>query len=179
MSRIGKLPIEITKGVKLDFSDTVLTVQGPNGKLSRKIMPCVSLDISETAVTVTRNDENTSTRAAHGLTRTLINNMVVGVTTGFQRNLEINGVGYRAEVKGKELVLSLGYSHPVNFEIPEGIAIEVDKMTKVAVKGYDKEMVGQTAAKIRSFRPPEPYKGKGIKYADETILRKAGKTGKK
>jgi len=179
MSRIGKLPIEITKGVKLDFSDTVLTVQGPNGKLTRKIMPCVSLDISETAVIVTRNDENTATRAAHGLTRTLINNMVVGVTTGFQRNLEINGVGYRAEVKGKELVLSLGYSHPVNFEIPEGIAIEVDKMTKVAVKGYDKEMVGQTAAKIRSFRPPEPYKGKGIKYADETILRKAGKTGKK
>jgi large subunit ribosomal protein L6 len=179
MSRIGKLPIEITKGVKLDFSDTVLTVQGPNGKLVRKIMPCVSLDITENLITVTRNDENTATRAAHGLTRTLINNMVVGVTKGFQTNLEINGVGYRAEVKGKELVLSLGYSHPVNFEIPEGIAIEVDKMTKVAVKGYDKEMVGQTAAKIRSFRPPEPYKGKGIKYADETILRKAGKTGKK
>lgn len=179
MSRIGKLPIEITKGVKLDFSDAVLTVQGPNGKLTRRIMPCVCLDISENLITVTRNDENTTTRAAHGLTRTLINNMVVGVTKGFQTNLEINGVGYRAEVKGKELVLSLGYSHPVNFEIPEGISIEVDKMTKLAVKGFDKEMVGQTAAKIRSFRPPEPYKGKGIKYADETILRKAGKTGKK
>jgi large subunit ribosomal protein L6 len=105
--------------------------------------------------------------------------MVVGVTKGFQTDLEINGVGYRAEVKGKELVLSLGYSHPVNFPIPEGIAIDVDKMTKVAVKGFDKELVGQTAAKIRSFRGPEPYKGKGIKYADETILRKAGKTGKK
>jgi large subunit ribosomal protein L6 len=179
MSRIGKLPIEISKGVKINFVDSVLTVQGPNGKLSRVIMPCVTLNISETSLEVTRNDEATSSRAAHGLTRTLINNMVTGVTKGFQTDLEINGVGYRAEVKGKELVLSLGYSHPVNFPIPEGIAIEVEKMTKLSVKGYDKEMVGQTAAKIRSFRGPEPYKGKGIKYANETILRKAGKTGKK
>jgi large subunit ribosomal protein L6 len=179
MSRIGKLPIEIPKGVKINFVDSVLSVQGPNGKLSRLIMPCVTLNISETSLEVTRNDEATSSRAAHGLTRTLINNMVTGVTKGFQTDLEINGVGYRAEVKGKELVLSLGYSHPVNFPIPEGIAIEVEKMTKLSVKGYDKEMVGQTAAKIRSFRGPEPYKGKGIKYADETILRKAGKTGKK
>jgi large subunit ribosomal protein L6 len=179
MSRIGKLPIEIPKGVKINFVDSVLSVQGPNGKLSRLIMPCVTLNITETSLEVTRNDEATSSRAAHGLTRTLINNMVTGVTKGFQTDLEINGVGYRAEVKGKELVLSLGYSHPVNFPIPEGIAIEVEKMTKLSVKGYDKEMVGQTAAKIRSFRGPEPYKGKGIKYADETILRKAGKTGKK
>jgi len=179
MSRIGKLPIEIPKGVKINFVDSVLSVQGPNGKLSRLIMPCVTLNITETSLEVTRNDETTSSRAAHGLTRTLINNMVTGVTKGFQTDLEINGVGYRAEVKGKELVLSLGYSHPVNFPIPEGIAIEVEKMTKLSVKGYDKEMVGQTAAKIRSFRGPEPYKGKGIKYADETILRKAGKTGKK
>jgi len=179
MSRIGKLPIEIPKGVKINFVDSVLTVQGPNGKLSRLIMPCVTLNISETSLEVSRNDEATTSRAAHGLTRTLINNMVIGVTKGFQTDLEINGVGYRAEVKGKELVLSLGYSHPVNFPIPEGIAIEVEKMTKLSVKGYDKEMVGQTAAKIRSFRGPEPYKGKGIKYADETILRKAGKTGKK
>lgn len=179
MSRIGKLPIEIPKGVKLTFNDSVLTVQGPNGKLSRQVMPCVTLDISETSILVTRNDDNTSTRAAHGLTRTLINNMVIGVTKGFQTDLEINGVGYRAEVKGKELVLSLGYSHPVNFPIPEGIDINVEKMTKLAVKGFDKELVGQTAAKIRSFREPEPYKGKGIKYANETILRKAGKTGKK
>jgi len=179
MSRIGKLLIEIPKGVKINFVDSVLTVQGPNGKLTRLIMPCVTLNISETSLEVTRNDEATSSRAAHGLTRTLINNMVTGVTKGFQTDLEINGVGYRAEVKGKELVLSLGYSHPVNFPIPEGIAIEVEKMTKLSVKGYDKEMVGQTAAKIRSFRGPEPYKGKGIKYANETILRKAGKTGKK
>jgi large subunit ribosomal protein L6 len=179
MSRIGKLPIEIPKGVKINFIDSLLTVQGPNGKLSRPIMPCVTLTINETSLEVVRNDDSTPARSAHGLTRTLINNMVVGVTKGFQTDLEINGVGYRAEVKGKELVLSLGYSHPVNFLIPDGISIEVDKMTKVAVKGFDKELVGQTAAKIRSFRGPEPYKGKGVKYADETILRKAGKTGKK
>lgn len=179
MSRIGKLPIEIPKGVKINFVDSVLTVQGPNGKLSRQIMPCVTLNITEASLEVTRNDEVSSSRAAHGLTRTLINNMVTGVTKGFQTDLEINGVGYRAEVKGKELVLSLGFSHPVNFPIPEGIVIEVEKMTKLSVKGFDKEMVGQTAAKIRSFRGPEPYKGKGIKYANETILRKAGKTGKK
>ncbi|MDD2580726.1 MAG: 50S ribosomal protein L6 [Desulfuromonadaceae bacterium] len=179
MSRIGKLPIEIPKGVKISFTDSVLSVQGPNGSLTRQIMPVILLDIRDTAIEVTRCDDSTAARAAHGLTRTLINNMVVGVTKGFQRDLEINGVGYRAEVKGKELVLALGYSHPVNFPIPDGISVDVDKMTKLSVKGFDKELVGQTAAKIRSFRSPEPYKGKGIKYADETILRKAGKTGKK
>ncbi len=179
MSRIGKLPIEIPKGVKISFNDSVLSVQGPNGSLTRQIMPIVTLSISDSLIEVARNDETTAARAAHGLTRTLVNNMVVGVTKGFQTILEINGVGYRAEVKGPELVLSLGYSHPVNFLIPQGISIEVDKMTKLTVKGFDKELVGQTAAKIRSFRSPEPYKGKGIKYADETILRKAGKTGKK
>jgi len=179
MSRIGKLPIEIPKGVKISYTDSVLSVQGPIGSLSRQIMSVVSLDICDTAIEVTRRDESTAARAAHGLTRTLINNMVVGVTKGFQRDLEINGVGYRAEVKGKDLVLALGYSHPVNFPIPDGISVDVEKMTKLSVKGFDKELVGQTAAKIRSFRSPEPYKGKGIKYADETILRKAGKTGKK
>jgi large subunit ribosomal protein L6 len=179
MSRIGKLPIEIPKGVKVSFSDSLLSVQGPNGSLSRQIMSVVSLDIRDVAIEVKRCDDSTAARAAHGLTRTLVNNMVVGVTKGFQRDLEINGVGYRAEVKGKELVLALGYSHPVNFLIPDGISIDVEKMTKLSVKGFDKELVGQTAAKIRSFRSPEPYKGKGIKYADETILRKAGKTGKK
>jgi large subunit ribosomal protein L6 len=179
MSRIGKLPIEIPKGVKIGFSDSLLSVQGPNGSLSRQIMTNVVLDINEASIIVSRIDESNQSRAAHGLTRTLINNMVVGVTKGFHTDLEINGVGYRAEVKGKELVLSLGYSHPVNFAIPDGITIDVEKMTKLSVKGFDKELVGQTAAKIRSFRSPEPYKGKGIKYADETILRKAGKTGKK
>lgn len=179
MSRIGKLPIEIPKGVKISFSDSLLSVQGPNGSLARQLMTNVTLDINESAIVVSRIDDTNQSRAAHGLTRTLINNMVVGVTKGFQTNLEINGVGYRAEVKGQELVLSLGYSHPINFQIPAGIAIDVEKMTKLSVKGFDKELVGQTAAKIRSFRSPEPYKGKGIKYADETILRKAGKTGKK
>ena len=179
MSRIGKLPIEIPKGVKISFTDSVLTVQGPNGELTRQIMPIVSLEIRDTAIEVTRCDDSNAARAAHGLSRTLINNMVVGVTKGFQRDLEINGVGYRAEVKGRDLVLALGYSHPVNFPIPDGISIDVEKMTKLSVKGFDKELVGQTAAKIRSFRSPEPYKGKGVKYANETILRKAGKTGKK
>ena len=179
MSRIGKLPIEIPKSVKISFTDSVLSVQGPNGSLTRQIMPVVSLTISDASIEVSRCDDSTAARAAHGLTRTLVNNMVVGVTKGFQRDLEINGVGYRAEVKGKELVLALGYSHPVNFLIPDGISVDVEKMTKLSVKGFDKELVGQTAAKIRSFRSPEPYKGKGIKYADETILRKAGKTGKK
>lgn len=179
MSRIGKLAIELPSSVKIQYSEPVITVKGPNGTLSRSIMSLVNLSITDTKLEVTRSNDDTASRSAHGLTRTLINNMVIGVTKGFQRDLEINGVGYRAEVKGKELVLSLGYSHPVVFQIPEGITIDVDKMTKLAVKGFDKELVGQTAAKIRSFREPEPYKGKGIKYSDETIVRKAGKTGKK
>ena len=179
MSRIGKLPIEIPKGVSISFTDSVLSVNGPNGSLARQIMSLVLLDIRDTSIEVTRIDDSTPARAAHGLSRTLINNMVVGVTKGFQRDLEINGVGYRAEVKGKELVLALGYSHPVNFPIPDGITIDVEKMTKLSVKGFDKELVGQTAAKIRSFRSPEPYKGKGIKYAGEHIRRKAGKSASK
>ena len=134
MSRIGKLPIEIPKGVKIGFSDSLLSVQGPNGSLARKIMSNISLDINESTILVTRVDETTQSRAAHGLTRTLINNMVVGVTKGFQTDLEINGVGYRAEVKGQELLLSLGYSHPVNFQIPDGISIYLEKMTKLSVK---------------------------------------------
>lgn len=179
MSRIGKLPVELPKGVKVKYSDSLITVEGPKGTLTRSVMDGVTIDIQETALSVTRNDDSNKCRSAHGLTRTLINNMVVGVTKGFERALEINGVGYRAESKGAVLNLSLGYSHPINYELPAGITVEVDKMTKLLVKGIDKELVGQTAAKIRSFRGPEPYKGKGVKYADETILRKAGKTGKK
>ncbi len=179
MSRIGKLPIEVPKGVTVTLNDSVLTVKGPKGELSRSIMAEVSVVIEDGKICVTRTDESIKSRSAHGLTRTLVNNMVVGVTTGYQSDLEINGVGYRAEVKGSELVLSLGYSHPVVYPLPSGISVDVEKMTKLAVKGIDKELVGQTAAKIRSFRGPEPYKGKGIKYASETILRKAGKTGKK
>lgn len=179
MSRIGKLPIEIIPGVKISYSDSVLKIDGPKGSLSRKIMDGVTLTISDKMIVVERADDGIKARSAHGLTRTLVNNMVVGVTKGFETALEISGVGYRAEAKGDVLNLSLGYSHPVNFQLPKGIAVEVDKMTKLVVKGIDKELVGQTAAKIRSFRGPEPYKGKGIRYADETILRKAGKTGKK
>jgi large subunit ribosomal protein L6 len=179
MSRIGKLPIAVPKGVTVNLADGQLTVKGPKGELSRQIMPEVVLTIEENSITVTRADESIKSRSAHGLVRTLVNNMVVGVTTGYQTDLEINGVGYRAELKGSELVLSLGYSHPVVYPLPQGITVEVDKMTKLSVKGIDKELVGQTAAKIRSFRGPEPYKGKGIKYATETILHKAGKTGKK
>ncbi len=179
MSRIGKLPIELPKGVTVTCADSVLTVKGPKGELSRSIMSDVVVAVEEGKVLVTRPDDSIKSRSAHGLTRTLINNMVVGVTNGYQTDLEINGVGYRAEVKGTELVLSLGYSHPVIYPLPAGISVDVDKMTKLSVKGIDKELVGQTAAKIRSFRGPEPYKGKGIKYATETIIRKAGKTGKK
>lgn len=179
MSRIGKLPIELPKGVTVTYADSILTVKGPKGELSRSIMAEVTLVVEEGKMTVTRPDDGIKARAAHGLTRTLVNNMVVGVTAGYQTDLEINGVGYRAEVKGSDLVLSLGYSHQVIYPLPTGISVDVDKMTKLAVKGIDKELVGQTAAKIRSFRGPEPYKGKGVKYATETILRKAGKTGKK
>jgi large subunit ribosomal protein L6 len=142
-------------------------------------MESVAIELSDKSVLVTRCDDSNKARAAHGLTRTLVSNMLAGVTNGFQTALEINGVGYRAETKGDVLNLSLGYSHPINFPLPKGITVEVDKMTKVLVKGIDKELVGQTAAKIRSFREPEPYKGKGIRYAGETVLRKAGKTGKK
>ena len=179
MSRIGKLPIEIPKGVKVTFNDSFLHVEGPKGTLSRTIMKGVSLELTENSVVVARADDGIKARSAHGLTRTLVNNMVTGVTKGFETALEISGVGYRAEVKGDVLNLSLGYSHPINFQLPKGISVEVDKMTKVLVKGIDKELVGQTSAKIRAFRGPEPYKGKGIKYAGEAILRKAGKTGKK
>ncbi len=179
MSRIGKLPIVIPKGVKVTHKGALIQVEGPKGTLSRNIMEGVSLELSDTSIVVQRADESIKARSAHGLTRTLVNNMVTGVTKGFETALEISGVGYRAEVKGDVLNLSLGYSHPINFQLPKGITVEVEKMTKVLVKGIDKELVGQTSAKIRAFRGPEPYKGKGIKYAGEAILRKAGKTGKK
>jgi large subunit ribosomal protein L6 len=179
MSRIGKLPIEIPKGVKITHTGSFIQVEGPKGTLSRTIMEGVSLEMSENRIVVARDDDSIKSRSAHGLTRTLVNNMVTGVTKGFETALEINGVGYRAEVKGDVLNLSLGYSHPINFQLPNEITVEVEKMTKVLVKGIDKELVGQVSAKIRGFRGPEPYKGKGIKYAGEKILRKAGKTGKK
>jgi large subunit ribosomal protein L6 len=179
MSRIGKLPIEIPSGVKVNLHNSQLTVVGPKGTLRRTIMEEVSVEIDEKNILVTRKCENKKAHSFHGLTRTLIDNMVVGVTKGFETVLDITGVGYRAEAKENFLTLSLGYSHPINFALPAGVSVEVEKMTKVFVRGANKELVGQTAAKIRSFRVPEPYKGKGIRYSDETILRKAGKTGKK
>jgi large subunit ribosomal protein L6 len=179
MSRIGKLPIEIPAGVKVTIDSSVVKVEGPKGALSRRIAEGVSIEVADKQIVVSRNSEDKICRSAHGLMRTLLNNMVVGVTKGFETILDITGVGYRAEAKSDTLTLSLGYSHPINFALPKGVSVEVEKMTKVFVRGADKELVGQTAAKIRSFRVPEPYKGKGIKYSDEKIVRKAGKTGKK
>ncbi|HEU0264208.1 MAG TPA: 50S ribosomal protein L6, partial [Geobacterales bacterium] len=146
---------------------------------SRTLTSEVEVNVATKEILVSRANDELSARGMHGLTRTLISNMVVGVTNGFEKALEITGVGYRAEAKGSVLNLSLGYSHPINFELPKGITVEVEKQTRIVVKGIDKELVGQTAAKIRDFRGPEPYKGKGIRYAGEVILRKAGKTGKK
>jgi len=180
MSRIGKKPISIPGGVKVALADTEISVQGPKGNLKRVLPATVKVEVEANEVRVCPPENPRETTALQGLTRSLIANMVEGVTAGFQRVLEINGVGYRAEMKGKVLNLSLGFSHPVDYPLPEGISAEVDtKANKIVVSGIDKELVGATAAKIRSFRAPEPYKGKGIKYADERIVRKAGKAGKK
>ncbi|MBE9485755.1 MAG: 50S ribosomal protein L6 [Desulfuromonadales bacterium] len=178
MSRIGKLPVAIPAGVKITLDGNKMTVQGPKGTLSQELHERMTIAVETGRIVVTRPTDEKQDTALHGLTRALINNMVAGVTTGFQRDLEINGVGYRAEINGKVLTLSLGYSHPVVYELPEGITVEIVKQTKLSVKGIDKQLVGSAAAKIRSFRKPEPYKGKGIKYADERIMRKAGKAGK-
>ncbi len=178
MSRIGKLPVVIPSGVKISLDGNALTVTGPKGTLTQSLHQRMTIAVETEQIVVTSPAENKQDGALHGLTRALINNMVIGVTNGFQKDLEINGVGYRAEIKGKVLTLSLGYSHPINYELPEGISVEVEKQTKLSVKGIDKQLVGSAAAKIRSYRKPEPYKGKGIKYADERIMRKAGKAGK-
>ena len=178
MSRIGKLPVAIPAGVKISLDGNTMTVVGPKGTLSQDLHERMTIAVETDQINVTRPSDSKDDSALHGLTRALINNMVIGVTAGFQKDLEINGVGYRAEISGKQLTLSLGYSHPVVYTLPEGITIEVEKQTKLSVKGIDKQLVGSAAAKIRSFRKPEPYKGKGIKYADEHIVRKAGKAGK-
>ncbi len=177
MSRIGKMPVTIPDKVKVDIKGMNIKVDGPLGSASRKLKG-VRLSQADGKVTVEPIDNSRTSRALWGLSRTLINNMVTGVSQGFQRVLEINGVGYRAEVKGKELHLTLGTSHPIHFKLPEGVTAAVEKQTVVTLKGHDKEILGQTAAKIRSFRPPEPYKGKGVKYKEETIRRKAGKAAK-
>lgn len=178
MSRIGKKPIPIPSGVDINLVDGILTVKGPKGKLAREIHPKVSVNVGKEEIVVSRGDESRDTRALHGLSRMLIANMVTGVSSGFEKTLEIVGVGYRAELQGNTAILNVGYSQPVNFELPQGIEAKIDK-TKITLSGIDKELLGMTAAKIRAIRKPEPYKGKGIRYADEVIRRKAGKTGVK
>ncbi|MDR1931362.1 MAG: 50S ribosomal protein L6 [Spirochaetales bacterium] len=179
MSRIGKMPVQIPQGVTVLMASQVLSVEGPGGKLSQTIHPDVEIRVENNLGIVTRRNELKKTRAMHGLYRKLFDNMVVGVTKGYQKALLINGVGYRAEIQGNNLVLSLGFSNPVEYPIPEGIKIACESQSKVIVSGINKERVGQVAAEIRSIRPPEPYKGKGIKYETETIRRKVGKTGVK
>ena len=180
MSRIGRMPIALPAGVTVDIAENnKVTVKGPKGTLERVLPAEMEIKLDGTTVTVSRPNDAKKMKSLHGLTRTLINNMVVGVTEGYEKKLEVNGVGYRAQKNGKTLVLSLGYSHPVEMTDPEGIEVTVDGQNLIIVKGIDKEKVGQYAAEIRSKREPEPYKGKGIKYADEVIRRKVGKTGKK
>ena len=178
MSRIGRMPIPLPSGVEVTQAGTTITVKGPLGSLQRQLHPEMVVERADGELRVVRPSDEPRHRALHGLTRTLVNNMVVGVTIGFTKGLEISGVGYRAQLQGTKLVLALGYSHPVEVDPPEGVSFQVETPTRLAVVGADKELVGQTAAYIRSRRKPEPYKGKGIRYAGEQILRKAGKAGK-
>ena len=180
MSRIGRMPIAIPAGVTVDIAENNnVTVKGPKGTLTRALAPEMEIKIEDGHVVVTRPNDLKKRNSLHGLTRTLIHNMVVGVTEGYTKKLEVNGVGYRAQKQGKTLVLSLGYSHPVEMTDPEGVTTTLEGQNIIIVSGIDKEKVGQYAAEIRDKRRPEPYKGKGIKYADEVIRRKVGKTGKK
>ncbi len=178
MSRVGKLPIELPQGVKVSVSDTHFVVEGPKGKLEQPYSN-VTISIEDGVVTIERTSDSKEARSCHGLYRQLLNNMVIGVSTGFSKTLIVNGVGYRAEVSGKLLVLNLGFSTVIEYAIPEGITIACEGPTKVKVSGIDKQQVGQIAAEIRSLRVPEPYKGKGIRYEDEYIRRKVGKSGVK
>lgn len=175
MSRIGRKPVPTVKGVKIEKKDGMLTVKGPKGELTARVPEEISFDIKESEIVVSRSADTKEQKALHGTWRALLNNMIKGVTEGFQKKLEIVGVGYKAELKGKKLQLALGYSHPILFVPPSTVTIEVPQPTNIVVSGVDKQLVGQVAAKIRSFRPPEPYKGKGVKYEGEYIRRKAGK----
>ncbi len=179
MSRIGKIPVAVPKEVTVDLDGCTIRVKGPRGELSRELPSQVMLEVGESSIVVSRLSDAKLHRSLHGLTRTLVQNMVDGVTKGFTKQLDIAGVGYRASKGGDKLVLTLGFSHPVEIQPPAGIKVEVPNPTTVLIKGNDKEMVGQVAAKVRGLRPPEPYKGKGIRYAGEVVRRKAGKTGKK
>lgn len=179
MSRIGLKPITIPAGVDVNVNGTTVTVKGPNGTLSMDAHPNMTVSIEGSEVIVSRPNDDKENRSLHGLTRTLIHNMIVGVTEGFKKNLEVNGVGYRVQMQGNNLVMNLGFSHQVTMEAPEGIKVECSSANAIVISGADKQMVGQFAAQVREKRPPEPYKGKGIKYAEEHIRRKEGKAGKK
>ena len=179
MSRIGRMPVEVPQGVDVKVKGSHVRVKGPKGELEHTFPAAMKIKLDEGQITVTRPSDESTHRALHGMTRALINNMVTGVSQGFEKVLEVNGVGYRAELNGKNLVLNVGYSHPVEIEPLEGIIFDVDtRARQIKVQGYDKAVVGQVAADIRKVRPPEPYKGMGIKYLDERIRRKAGKAGK-
>ncbi|MGY3724137.1 LSU ribosomal protein L6P [Granulicatella balaenopterae] len=178
MSRIGNKPVVIPAGVTIDLKDNTVTVKGPKGELSYTFNPAITLTQNEGEVVFARPDDSKENKTIHGTTRAIFNNMVVGVTEGFQKELDLIGVGYRAQLQGNKLVLNVGYSHPVEFTPEEGLVVEVPSNTKIIVKGYDKQKVGELAANIRGVRPPEPYKGKGIRYVDEFVRRKEGKTGK-
>ena len=179
MSRIGRAPITVPSGVEVTIAGRTVTVKGPKGTLTREVPGEITVRKEESTLLVERPNDERLNRAMHGLSRTLVNNMVVGVTEGFAKELDIVGVGYRAEAQGQNLRLALGFSHPVIVPAPDGITFEVPAQTKIIVKGIDKELVGQVAADIRAIRKPEPYKGKGVRYANERVLRKAGKAGKK
>ena len=178
MSRIGRLPIPVPAGVDISVEGATVSVKGPKGSLSRDIAPQLTIVREDGTLRVERPDDGKQSRELHGLTRTLIANMVTGVTTGYRKGLEITGVGYRAQLVGRKLQLSLGYSHPIEIDPPEGVAFEVENPTRLAVTGIDKELVGHVAARVRAMRKPEPYKGKGVRYSGEVIRRKAGKAGK-
>jgi large subunit ribosomal protein L6 len=176
VSRIGKKPVEVPQGVKISRDGDVLKVKGPKGELQQKLNSNISVEIKENEIIVTRPDDTKQNKSLHGLTRALIQNMITGVTTSYNKTLDIVGVGYRAELKGKNLLLNIGYSHPIYLIPPDEVTLEVPNQTQIVISGSDKQLVGQVAAKIRSIRKPEPYKGKGIKYSNEHIQRKAGKT---
>ncbi len=178
MSRVGKKPIPLPTGVKVEVKDGWVSVKGQKGALQRPLLESIEMDVADGVVTLKRTSDEKRARSYHGLMRSLVANMVEGVSKGFEKKLEIVGIGYRSELKGKNLALYLGYSHPIDFPLPEGISAEVEKQTLLTIKGIDKELVGQIAAKIRDLRKPDPYKGKGVKYAGEILRKKAGKTGK-
>jgi large subunit ribosomal protein L6 len=176
MSLIGKIPVQVPTGVKVGFQDEIITVEGPKGKLTQKYHPVISFEAGDGFIQVNRANDEKQTKSFHGLYRNLLNNMVIGVSTGFTRSLIITGVGYRAEVQGKILVMNLGYSNEIMVGIPEGLAVATEPNGKLTISGIDKQRVGEFAAQVRKLRPPEPYKGKGIRYEDEQIKRKAGKS---